>query len=596
MKHQSSRAGSASKLILIFVCCLLVVIQSAQAVKSGLDLIPNDTIACVRVSDIPKVFDTVLESPEWQELKENEKVQTGLAQFQQALPITQLLAGVEARELIEIFFREVTFAFMGLVNNKPEMAFIFDVQKSPETAEDGLNQFLILMSGGRNYKAMPEAQKYGGISYHGFTHENGNVVKYGLLDNLLVLGINGGFEKVVNTYHNLNPSISENPQFQKMTQKIQLSGNVYAYADLAQGISIIQELEKAKQEANSQNTEDNKPENQKKEKTPEDKEMELALMRSLKAAVVKIDLTGTFHEVYVQIKPEEQVKIFSNILLASHPPLASIKLMRAVDGVFVGLHLGDLSQLLEQATALISASGQNPQEQLKQLKQAIGIDLKEDVLKALTGELGIAIMTPKEKLNIQKNKLDIARAIKPILFIGIKDKRKFGELRKQLANLIDVEPVDEYQYNGAAIHRSIVSVESLAPGIALIPRYTYIDDLLVASNSPRYIEEIIDKLNNREELTEAEKTLARSWLLARAEIGNVGQFAVEQNLLGNEIKSVNLGDKSAAELINQLGSIEVSYAPEPEGVKLSIISGADETWVMKALRAVTIIILAEQEK
>jgi len=169
-------------------------------------------------------------------------------------------------------------------------------------------------------------------------------------------------------------------------------------------------------------------------------------------------------------------------------------------------------------------------------------------------------------------------------------------LRKQLANLIDVEPVDEYQYNGAAIHRSIVSVESLAPGIALIPRYTYIDDLLVASNSPRYIEEIIDKLNNREELTEAEKTLARSWLLARAEIGNVGQFAVEQNLLGNEIKSVNLGDKSAAELINQLGSIEVSYAPEPEGVKLSIISGADETWVMKALRAVTIIILAEQEK
>ena len=49
-------------------------------------------------------------------------------------------------------------------------------------------------------------------------------------------------------------------------------------------------------------------------------------------------------------------------------------------------------------------------------------------------------------------------------------------------------------------------------------------------------------------------------------------------------------------MINQLGSIEVSYAPEPEGVKLSIISGADETWIMKALRAMTIIILAEQGK
>ena len=563
---------------------MLVVIQSAQAVKSGLDLVPEDAIACVRVSDIPQIFDTVLESPEWQELKENEQVQMALAQFQQALPITQLLAGVEAMELIEIFFSEVTFAFMGLVDDKPEMAFIFNVQKSPETAEDGLTQFLILMSGGRNYKAMPEAQTYGGVSYHGFTYEDGNAVKYGLLDNLMVLGINGGFEKVVDTDNDLNPTIAENPQFQKMTQKVELAGNVYAYADLARGIPILQALE----EENSEDVEE--------KEESEDKEMELALMQSLKAAVVKIDLAGTSHELYVHAKPEGPVKMFSDILLASHPPLSSIKLMRAVDGVFVGLHLGDLSQLLEQATPLISASGQNPQEQLEQLKQATGIDLKEDVLKALTGELGIALMTPKEELNIQKNKLDIAKAVKPIFFIGIKDKRKFGDLRQKLASLINVEPIDEYQYKDATIHRSIVSMESLAPGVALVPRYTYIDDLLVGSNSPKYIEEIIDNLNNKEELTEAEKTLARSWLLVRAEIGNIGQFAVEQNLLGDEFQNVNLGDKSAAELVHQLGSIEVSYAPEPEGIKLSIISGADETWVMKALRTVAIIILAEQEK
>ena len=588
MKNQSSSSYAASKLILIFVCCTLIVIQSAQAVKSGLDVVPKDAIACVRVSDIPKIFDTVLESPEWQELKENEQVQESLAQFQHALPITQLLAGVEARELIEIFFSEVTFAFMGLVDEKPELAFIFNVQKSPETAEDGLNQFLILMSGGRNYKAIPEAQTYGGVSYHGFTYEDGNAVKYGFLDNLMVLGINGGFEKVVDTDNGLNPTIAENTKFQKMTQKVQLAGNAYAYADLERGIPIMQALEKADQ------TEE--LDNQKDEKSSEDKEMELALMRSLKTAAVKIDLTGTSHEAYVHIEPEGPVTFFSDILLASHPPLSSIKLMRAADGVFVGLQLGDLPKLLEKVTALMSGSGQNPKEQLKQLKQAIGIDLKEDVLKALTGELGIALMTPKEKLNISKNKLDIAKAVKPILFIGIKDKRKFGELRQKLANLINVEPVDEYQYKGATIHRSIVSMESLAPGIALIPRYTYIDDLLVASNSPKYIEEIIDKLNNKGELTEAEKTLARSWLLVRAEIGNIGQFAVEQNLLGDEIQNVNLGDKSAAELMSQLGPLEVSYAPEPEGIKLSIISGADETWLTKALRAATIIILAEQEK
>ena len=592
MKNQSSRAHSASKLILIFVCCTLVVIQSAQAVKSGLDLVPSDAIACVRVSDIPKIFDTVLESPEWQKLKENEQVQESLTQFQGALPITQLLAGVEAQELIEIFFSEATFAFMGLVDDKLEMAFIFDVQKSPETAEDGLTQFLILMSGGRNYKAIPEAQKYGGVSYHGFTYEDGNAVKYGFLDNLLVLGINGGFEKVVDTDNGLNPPIAENPQFQQMTQKVQLAGNAYAYADLEQGIPIMQALE----EGNLQNTEENEFGNQEQEKTSEDKEMELALMRSLKTAAIKIDLTGTSHEAYVHIEPEGPVTFFSDILLALHPPLSSIQLMHAADGVFVGLQLGDLPKLLEKVTALMSGSGQNPKEQLEQLKQAIGIDLKEDVLKALTGELGIALMTPKEKLNISKNKLDIAKAVKPILFIGIKDKSKFGELRQKLSNLINVEPIDEYQYKGATIHRSIVSVESLASGVALIPRYTYLDDLLIASNGAKYIEEVIDNLNNKEELTESEGNLAHSWILVRAEVGNIGQFAVEQNLLGNEIRNVSLGDKSAAELMGQLGSVEVSYAPEPEGIKLSIISGADETWLTKALRAATIIILAEQQK
>jgi hypothetical protein len=319
-------------------------------------------------------------------------------------------------------------------------------------------------------------------------------------------------------------------------------------------------------------------------------------MKSLKAAAAKIDLTGTSHEVYVQIEPEEQVQIFSDILLASHPPLSSIKLMRAVDGVFVGLHLGDLSQLLERATPLISASGQNPQEQLKQLKEAIGIDIEEDVLEALTGELGLALMTPKEKLNITQNKLDIAKAVKPIFFIGIKDRSKFGDLRQKIAHLINVEPIDEYQYKGVTIHRGIVSMESLAPGVALIPRYIYFDDLLIASNGAKYIEEIIDKLNDKEELTEAEKTLAHSWLLARAEVGNIGRFAVEQNLIGDEIPKIKLADKSAAGLMSQLGSIEVSYSPEPEGVKLSIVSGTNETWVMKVLRAVTIIILAEQEK
>ncbi len=50
----------------------------------------------------------------------------------------------------------------------------------------------------------------------------------------------------------------------------------------------------------------------------------------------------------------------------------------------------------------------------------------------------------------------------------------------------------------------------------------------------------------------------------------------------------------ADEKLSALSPIEISYASEPEGIKLSIISSENETWVTKILRATTAAILLKQ--
>ena len=607
-------------ILLLLVTLLLVTNQPADAAISILDVVPNDAIACVRVSGIPQIVDTVLESPEWQELGENEEVQVALSQAQQILPITQLLSGMEAREFLNSFFNQVAFAFMGLMDGEPEFAIIFDVQESIDSAKDAMNQFAILMSGGRNYKEMPEPQTYNGVSYRRFVDENGNAIEYGFLENLLVIAMNGGFEKVVDTSQQLSPSIAKNPKFQKMTEKVQLSGNIYAYADLEKLIPLLQALDKKnKAETKIQEIEPEEFDDMEgQELNPESEiesvdeeelesydepeemnEMEVALMQSLKAAAVKFDLAGTSHELYLHIEPQGPLAFFADMLLAQHPPLQSIRLMRAVDGIFVGLHLGDLSILLKQLTSLAALSGNNPQVQLEELEEYIGLDLEEDILNALTGEIGIALLTPKEKLNLKENKLDIARAVKPIFFLGIKDRLKFGDLRQKIAAFVNVEPLNGYDYKDAKIHRSLVTADSLVPGVALAPQYTYLDNLLVASNSSKPVEKIIEmslraEVENRNNVIASEaKQSTQSWLVVYADVGNIAKFLIEQNLIELEVQDEDLL-KKADEKLSALSPIEISYASEPEGIRLSIISSENETWVTKILRATTAAILLKQ--
>jgi len=584
-----------------------------NAAKLGIDAVPDDAVGCVSISNLPGLLDAITKSTEWAEMKDIEMVQEALDQGMQVLPITQLLSGMESRQFLEVFGYQATFAFLGIADEKPSLAFIFNVRESIDLAEDALNQLLILTSGGRNYQGTPEKRTYNDVSYDAMINEDGSVAEYGFLDNLMVVVINGGFEKIVDTYQKKHPSIVENPKFQKMTEKVKMEGEIYAYADLEKAIPILRAAEdatktaqaikraekKRKLEAEFGESEETDDESEDKGEEPEKEkpdEMEIALMRSLKAAAVRISLTGTSHEAYLHIKPFPPLTLFSNILLKKHPPLESAQLLPAIKGVFVGLHIGNPVQLFTQLTALASLFGQNPNVQLDALKQAIGLDFKKDLLSALTGELGVGLMVPQEKLNIQKNKLDIAKAVKPIFAIGIKDKQKFSDLRRKISTFVSVEPVDEYSYKDFTIHQCLMEPEAIAPGVAFVPKYVYLGNLLVASNSRKNIEGIIDSLANTQKQTDEGQGLAQSWVLIHADLGEIAAFALEQKEVLGISEEERIITEESAEILPEIGAIEISYAPEPEGIKLSIVSSSNETWVEKLLKVALVAVYAREEE
>ena len=123
------------------------------------------------------------------------------------------------------------------------------------------------------------------------------------------------------------------------------------------------------------------------------------------------------------------------------------------------------------------------------------------------------------------------------------------------------------------------------------PQYVYLENLLVASNSSKPVENIMDRLGNSGELTDEDEALAQSCLVIHVDVGNIANFFLEQDLTGIENRDFNLSMSEAEGKLSALTPIEISYAPGPEGIKLSIISTEKETWVTKILRAVTVALL-----
>ncbi len=556
--------------------------EAADGSRTVMDLVPYDSLAYVSISNLDGVYHLVKESPEWEELLGIEEMAEQLEQGRQALNFGPMLLGISIEDFLGSFGHKMVVIFMGMQGNIPMAGLIIDPGDHMEQLEYAAEQAATIpaLAGA----AMVEEKEYRDVPYTSVGNQ-AIKVKYGFLDNFLLAGIGGGFEKLVDFYKGGGESIKDSANYQLMKQKVSLSGEICVYADLERAASML-EMVAAMQAGGGQN--------------PMNAMMMDTGLNSVKAFALSLSLSGHAQEIYLHLRPDEPNPI-TDLLLAPYVPMSSAGLVPVKNGILWGIHIGDPVELLDRGLVLAESFGQNAEEiegAIKQIEGAVGLNLKDDLLSALTGELAVAVMLPKEPVNLRANKLQMAMQlakVRQVLLIGVKDGEKLKKTAKKLSELVDLKtlPLDEQSYKGSKIVTQAVPLDMLLPGVALIPAYSFRDNVLIMSNSAEWVKDAIDMLESPG-APELQEKLSESRVLVAMDVGGMADFAIEQGLA----EEINVSEDIQAKA-RTLGSVAASFSLGPDGMGMKLISTSDDNWLTKILRGTLIGIyvnVAKQEQ
>jgi hypothetical protein len=570
----------------LLVVLIALFIPYPATAKTGADLVPADAFGYVQLGDVYQHIEAIMTAPEWKELAQIERAQMAMEEVNKMVPVVQMITGMTWQEFVKTFGRQITLILLS-ISDKPGGALVFDIGASKALAQDALDQLLILMAADGEFNPTPETQAYAGVSFHIIETRDGSVIRYTTLDNLLVFALNDGFERVIDAYQGKTPSIAATPEYQDMVEKIPPSGTAYAYLNLRRTIPALRASEAAKTgEA---------PE-------PPD-EMEEAILASPQAMAIKLDLLGDAHEAYLRIAPQGPAMLFSPLLLSEHPKLASVNLLPAIDGLFIGLQIGEPLEVWRQISGLAAMMGQNLDGLVDALEAEFGFHLEDDILDALTGEIGVGISLPGETVNLKDNPLDLTK-FQPFVAVGVKDREKFERLPVVISPFVQIDEFASSAQKAESIRRGIVTVDRLAPGAALALWYTFADGLFIAGTSRNLVETIAKHLKTSTGYGEGGKTPnsektpvttpasgleVAPWVMGYLNVGRVAEFLVRQNLDGN----LELPEDAATKLAS-IGAIRIAYGAESDGVKLTVVTDAQKSWIANVLNALTVVAYAQQ--
>jgi len=565
-------------LLLLAFGLLPVYAGAADGSRTVMDMVPYDSLAYVSVSDLDVVRHSVMESPEWEELMGIEQIAEQIDQARQALNFGPMLIGISIEDFVGAFGHNMVLTFMGLQGSIPMAGLILDPGDYMEQLEYAIEQTATIpaLTGG----AMVEEKKYRDVPYTAVGNQ-AIKVKYAFLDNFLVAGIGGGFEKLVDFHKGGGESIKDSQNYQFMKKKVSLSSEICVYADLERAAPMLEMI------AAAQSGEQENPINQ--------MIMQVAL-NSVKAFALSLSFSGHTQEMYLHLRPEEPDPI-TDLLLAPYVPMSAAGLVPVEDGAMVAIHIGDPAELLDKGMKLAESFGQDMAEVkagMQQLKDGMGLDIKDDLLSALTGEFAVATMLPQGPIDLNANKLQLAMQIakvRQVVLIGVKDEKKLRKTFQKLTEMIEIKtlPLDERSYKGSKIVTHAVPMDVLFPGVALIPAYSFRDNVLIMSNKAEWVMDAIDLLESSS--PELRQKLSESRILVSLDAGGLADFAVEQGFAEEINLSEEIQDKARS-----LGSVAANFSLSPDGAGIKLISTSEDNWATKILRGALIAVYVNVEK
>jgi hypothetical protein len=556
-----------------------------------IDMVPYESLAYISISHIDDVHKLVTESPEWQELMGIEEIQEDLNKTRQGISLIPAFLGISMEDTLETFGSRMVVSLIGMQGTIPIACIIVDIEDNKDKAEQAVNQLNNMAASSGD--VIIDKGEYRDVTYTLVKNESMEI-KHSFVDNYLIVGTGGGFESIVNRYKGDGKSIKDSPNFQSMKQKISLEENICVYADLERASSLIRMLAKMDSEEKS-------------EEEQFQRMMMEFMLESTKSLAISLSLTGHLNEVYLHVEPENSNPI-ADMIFSPHSPMSSANLIPFDDGVMVGINLGEPAEMLDRGIKLIRMQDEEKaakvEDHIRELERGLNIDLRDDFLSTLTGEFAMMAALPEEKIDLKsddklKTIMQMSK-VRQVVVIGVKDERKLGRTVEHLMEIVDIEPIslDDDDYRDEEIRTKVIPLSNIAPGLALLPVYSFGDDRVIMSNNAEWVRDAIDMFKSPKymasssiQVVVAQVKLSDSRVMVYMDAGSMMQFMMEQDIADEMDIPEKVQDKLAS-----MGSIAAGLYLGTDGAGLRLISTSDDVWATKLLNGALIATYSNIEK
>ena len=351
------RLQTVSKISCLILLLLMTPLVHAAEVE---DFIPKESILYVKLQDIDEVYGEIEISENWEKALALLSDVSNWQELQQGLAMLQGMLGTNLSGIIEtVGYRTALAVWLDEADSSQRQVGI--VIHSGGNL-DTLRQFTKIAEGflgmGNETTLRLDAGVYQRVRYNvleGFD----SPLKYGFVDEYLVIGAGeGSFEKLLDTYRTDLPSIQQNPEFAKGLEKTG-SGEVIIYANVPHVLPAMEDSLDRWMRAH------------------------FPIFKSVFGQLNLLE-TGPFLQVAVEYDlnlPENEIGMF----LKEGQRLKTLNALSGEDDLFVTVAPKVVESIWKSVPTDDAAEG------ISFLEGLMNLDLEEDIMTGLTGELALSI-------------------------------------------------------------------------------------------------------------------------------------------------------------------------------------------------------------
>lgn len=519
------------------ICLSLLMILSIQ---SGIaqnvapeDVIPAYTASCILIHDTPKIANAMKASSVWQELMKT---------FQQEMEknsgddsSSMKFFGANIIDLLAIATDQV--AIIQIDPTKMDSPSIIVDLGDAKSALEMIQKVMEMFGDKEKGNIVPNAGTYLNIPY-GIIKPD---ARFAFLNNLFVYAPEQNMlEDVINVYLDKEPSIIEDPKFNMATSKITTDGEILIYANSEVSNPITQAIMR------------NEP-------------MKLLGTGGVKATAMKINLLAPTKDMEFYMYSGDSSSIMTGMLSESGALLSPHIIPITSANIFYAFNIGSFASLWEKTMESIKKEMSedeynNIQSALSQFEMQKGLNIQNDILGSLTGEIGIAFAIPEPDINANGTGAVVQKGI--MIFFGVSNKQK---IQMCLERIFSDKPMDKTQYKGVEIrYMPSMSGDNAPFG------YIFADELMVFSNI-KSLMKIIDEENplvSSESFANINKKLSQS---------SNALFYIDLKKIMASLP-INQSPESLVSL-QEIGAIGGSMAYDGQGIRTYITGDQAKNWL-----------------